>query len=520
MDCCHLCFSNDCPMPKQMRSKKSAREGRKTTSGTESEGAQEAKTGNGGSSFHTGTKCEHQLRKPLRSTLTRLKIQLSNDGPAHKKANQVLNRDLCNFKVATRCAPLDEGKVKALKVYFDDLEKCVAEKQLSQAEYDNLKRLRDGRLPTESDAVSTYLSHIEKRIREVMHDAVRLRCALEAKARCFEFEARWLEAVPVLREIITIEEDRLFDPVEGARTRARTAHAYIKDWNRESCESAKTLLIEGLNRIEKLETVRRTKLELLLTLSHAHICLNEHQECRDVLAKSELLLKELRKQQTGDSYISLGGDFDVRMGVALKQLETNVEAAHRHLVSGALARAKIQNLIGTAHAIRHLGGLYADHDPNWVDGRVALKRSLWFYLSAWDIFQEHGEDGQVSRTHMNCGDVLRCLWEKNPSITPAQEKTELATFLCEIGSSFQDDENGAVKSLYVEIGKISAIQSLAGLFAYAQSFAEGALAHYRRSLELKQKLGIGRHVDEIKKSIVLIESGQRPPPARKRSCRK
>ena len=75
------------------------------------------------------------------------------------------------------------------------------------------------------------------------------------------------------REIITIEEDRLFDPVEGARTRARTAHAYIQDWQKVSCDSAKTLLIEGLNRIEKLETVRRTKLVGWLHGSRLCLCL-------------------------------------------------------------------------------------------------------------------------------------------------------------------------------------------------------------------------------------------------------
>ncbi|MDB6173793.1 MAG: hypothetical protein JWL59_3104 [Chthoniobacteraceae bacterium] len=451
-------------------------------------------------------KCDHQLRTPLLLALKRLKIRRSEN----KNANQVLNRALRSFSPETRSAPLDTGKVTALSEYFVAIAKSVTDGQFSQAEFENLERLRDGRLEMESNAVGSYLSYIEKRIREVMHDALKLRCALEAKAHCFELESRWLEAIPVLREIITIEEDRLFDPVEGARTRARAAQAYIKDWKRESCESAKTLLIGGLERIERLKTVRRTKVELLLTLAHAHIGLDEHQICRVILTKCEPLLTELRLQQAGDSYIALGADYDVRMGVALKRLETDMEFSHRHLTSGALARAKIQNRRGTAHAIRHLGGLYADSSPKWVDRRSALKRSLWFYLAAWDIFQSHGEEGQTSRTHRNCGNVLKYLWEESLSMTAAQQKAELATFFGEIGSSLQDDEKGALKSLYVEIGKISAIQSITGKFAYTQSFAIGALAHYRRSLELKERLGITRDVDEITKDIALIESGSRP----------
>ncbi len=467
------------------------------------------------SSSESHSKCCHQLCEPLLAALKKMGIKLIGDGaPGHrkyKKAYQVLHRDLGEIAYAKQSAPLDEEKVKTLQPYFDALNTCREKGQFPQAEYENLLRLRDGLLPSESDAVSSYLSHVETRIRGVARDAVRLRYALEAKARCLEFEARWLEAVPVLQEIITIEEDRLFDPVEGARTRSRTAQAYNRDWKKESFANAKTLLIEGRGKIEHIKTVLRTKLELMLTLAHAHIGLDEHLQCLDILAECEPLLKKLREQKTGDSYVALGADYDVRMGVAMKRRGTDIPGAHKHLVAGALARAKIQNLIGTAHAVRHLGGLYAEGGPGWVNRRDALKRSLWFYIAALEIFKLHDrEDAQVARAHLNCGNVLKYLWQESPATIPTQEKNELTSFQNGIGSSLRDDENGEIRSLFVEIGKIAGVPST-GVFAYSQSFASGALAHYRRSLELKEKIGIDdEYVPKTKGFIEQIESGKRP----------
>lgn len=492
-----------------------------------------------GSQINGGEKCEHQLLDPLVKALKRCLIKLAGEGgtvdQARKNANQVLNRDLKNCTQHTRTAALGKTQVKALAIYFDELRQKVNERKLIQNEYDELERLRDGQLATKDDAIAEYLEHIDERIRAVNSDAIRKRRALEAKAGCLEFEGRWLEAVSVLRQIITIEEDQILDPVEGARTRTRTAQAYIQDSQMTSWQEAKKLLLEGLERIKNVTTVLRTRLELLLTLAHSHLWLEESQACLDRLTECKPLLHKLRGQQAraseegsaeknrGDhdrhvssdkssaanSYITLGADYDVRMGAVLKRRNEKIADAHSHLVRGALVRAEIEDVFGTAHAVRHLGDLYAERNPRWVERREALKRSLWFYLAAWDIFKENRNEKQVARTHMNCGEVLKMLLEESPHLNANQQRNELATFISGIGSAFENDERGDTKSLNLKIGKLSAIQAKnTGKFVYAQPFRDGALAHFERALEMKSPSDYG--YEKIQKAIESLKSWASP----------
>jgi hypothetical protein len=366
-----------------------------------------------------------------------------------------------------------------------------------------LRAAIEGRKDTEPGSVVTrYLAHAERQIEKVRADPVHHLMALEAKAKCLEFARRWDEAIGVLGDIIRIEDEDLCDPVEAARTRTRAAKAHIEMSTPESYLTAEKLLNDGLDRLSNFDGAHRTRLELLLTLGHVYLRLRRPEECQRILENDcAPLLAVLRGNSNSRDFPALRADYAVRLGVALK-VQKELTKARAQLVHGALTRARLANFLGTAHAVRHLGGLYASC-PEWVEAGDSFRRSLWFYLAAMSVFREEGDLKNEARTHCNCGNVLSLMLSARSELTDQSQVQALQHFANNLHGAFDGEE----KELVVEIRKkYSSPHSSGGPFKFVQPYRRAAAAHYRACIELEGGLGFDGQAKEARKRLEHLES--------------
>jgi hypothetical protein len=461
--------------------------------------------------------------------------------PAAKKAPSIkfsiAGNNTKEFGVLRRLAnmrdgPLSEHQTKSLKPYIDELQKrdlldsklkVAWEKiayQTSALPTSRTKTLDDhqsAKLESDAGIVARYLRHIEEKIEKVRSDPILHRRALVAKARCLEFERRWEDLVSELYEIIRIEETLLKDPVEAARTRARTAEAYIEDGKDTSLASAKELLLTGIKGIEKNSRVWRTRLELLLSLAHVHLHLGEYAECQRLLTKQcKSLLAKLRAGANAACFPELAASYEVRMGVALKgecremgkrgELETekgrkkytkDMKEARSRLIAGALLRAKLKHLIGTAHAIRHLGGIYALSDWGLAPA-IGLPRALWFYRAAMAVFQNHGDKTNEVRTHFNCGKVSWRMWKKIAGLSKSQQTEALKDFGVAIGQENEGEEAVLVAEIQ---SSYASPHAASGEHPFARPYCTAAIAHYEAYLKAKAGQPETKYIKEARQHL-------------------
>jgi hypothetical protein len=468
-------------------------------------------------------KVEHILFALLhRAAKNAPSIKLSEGGKNTKESN-VLRR-LAGVPATKQDAPLTEKQTKSLQPYIDELHRTkLLEKKLKEVwekvafrnsapptgAAENINTHHPTKPETDAVIVARYLRHIGDRIEKVRSDPILHRRALTAKARCLEFECRWEDLVTELREIIRIEETLLKDPVEAARTRARAAEAYIEDDKDTSLASAKALLLAGIKGIEKNSNVWRTRLELLLSLARVHLHLGEYAECQKLLTRQcQPLLSKLRAGANAECFPELAANYEVRMGVALKgqcremtkRGELNraiaMEEARARLIAGALLRAKLKHFTGAAHAIRHLGGIYALSD--WgLEPAKGLPRALWFYRAAMAVFHKHGDKTNEVRTHFNCGKTSWRMWKKISGLSESQQTEALKVFGHVIAQEFE----GAEAELVTEIQSSSSPHAAGGEHPFARPYRTAAIAHYEAYVKAKEGYPETKYIKEAKQHL-------------------
>lgn len=448
-----------------------------------------------GSKKSHGARGEHLLYAPLITALQKYGVKLSGAGTAEYQRLNFLKKYL--FKKR------DAKLTKTQRKHVDSLFALLKEAQCPKKTLDELSSLASGVVigleKLGNGTIADYLDHIQAEIGKVRSDPILHRLALAAKAWCLEFEQRWSDLITTLQEIIRIEETQLHDPVEAARTRTRAAEACIEEDKNESLALAKTLLFEGLKGIAKNDNVRRTKLELLLSLAHVHLHLGEHTLCEKLLTRDcRPLLEDLRMRPNEGCYPALVADYDVRLGVALKVLGKDLQTARMHLIAGALRRAKLKHFAGTAHAIRHLGDLY-EKTLDWIDGPRALRRALWFYLAEIAVFQNRNPMKEA-RAHLHCAKVLRSMAAANHESTEQAQREALISFGKAISSEFEGDEAELVAEIQNHYASPHSTQE------FAQPYRKAALAHYRECIVLVEKCGGTNHTAWAKEQIAAMES--------------
>ena len=486
-------------------------------------------------------KVEHILFSPLHSAVRNAGILVSKDGVNTKEYRVLMG--LKKVPADRRESRLSPHRTVSLQPYIktleDDLHHPLGPKlkqlwdRVAHFDYKDAKdgaespaHLRTGRRD-DTEIVQRYLAHIEQRLDLVRSDPILHRQALAARARCLEFECDWDALVTELLEIVRIEEDLLKDPVEAARTRARMAEALIEQGGDEALAQAKANLVKGLRAIEGNDKIWRTRLELLLALAHVHLQLGEYKEGHDVLANQcREFLRQLRAGKNAGCFLELAASYDVRMGVVLKgqcrefgkdgriteamstEYSNDMREARARLVAGALIRAKLRHLTGTARAIRHLGGIYAL--PDWgLEPAEGLPRALWYYRAAMAVFRKQGDEGNETRTHFNCGKVSWLMWKAIADLTDQQQTSMLKAFGQNLGQQFEGDE----AELVSHIQSMCAPHTAGGDFPFAQPFRAAAIAHYEAYLEARKGEPATSYVREATLHLAELNEVRRNVPA-------